>query len=138
MKKRRKKAKTYAALKRALDKAWSLLVRRGAADDMGGIARCCSCGVAATWESLQCGHFVSRVRLATRWENRNTAVQCARCNIFLRGNPVGFARYLERLYGPDIFAVLDDQSHQSVKFSRADLQAKIDETNEALKGLQRS
>ena len=134
---RKPKAKTYRTLKIALDKAWSRLVRRRAADDRG-IARCCSCGATALWKALQCGHFVSRVRLATRWLERNTAPQCVRCNIFLRGNPVGYARWLEREYGPGIFASLDEQSRQPVKFTRADLQAKLDETLKAIKELSQS
>ncbi len=137
MKKARKpKAKTYRTLKIALDRAWSRLVRLRAS--VNGRVACVSCRANLAVPDAQCGHFVSRVRLATRWEPRNCAPQCARCNIFLRGNPVGYARWLEQEYGSDVFAILDEQSRQSVKFTRADLQAKLDETLKALKLLSQS
>ena len=126
------KTKSYASLKRKLDKVFSEWIRRRYANS-SGIALCVSCGSVGHWKSMQCGHFVSRVRLATRWDGENCAVQCARCNIFLRGNAVGYARWLENRYGPDIFARLDDKSRQSVKFTRADLQAMIDNYAEKLK-----
>ena len=124
----------YATLKRKLDAVFSEWTRRRLAGP-GGVARCVSCGAVKRWQELQCGHFVSRVRLATRWEPQNCAPQCSRCNVLLRGNAIGYARWLENRYGPDIFAALDDRSRQPVKFSRADLQTMIEEYQEKLKGL---
>ena len=112
----KRKLKTYAALKRQLDQVFSEWIRRSA-----NITACCSCGAVKPWKELQCGHFVSRVRLATRWEPKNCAPQCGACNVLRRGNPIGYSQYLIRTYGPNIFAELDEQSRKPTKFSRSDL-----------------
>ncbi len=116
---------TYASLKKKLDQVFSIWVRRGAADHRG-MASCVSCGAVKRWQELQCGHFVSRIRLVTRWEPRNCAPQCGACNVLRRGNPIGFARYLLSTYGPDILDKLDEQSREPVTFSRSNLQDLID------------
>ena len=120
-----KKLQGYSTLKNKLDKVFSEYVRRRFADSRG-FAICVSCGKVSHWKSLHAGHFVSRVRLATRWDIENVNPQDPRCNIFLAGNAVGYARWLENRYGPSIFAALDERSRKSVKFSRSDLSAMIE------------
>lgn len=122
----KKRAASYASLKRRLDKVFSEYTRRRLAD-RDGMTRCISCGVSAHWKNLHAGHFVSRVRLATRWDIENVHAQCPRDNIFLNGNAVGYARGLENRYGPSIFATLDERSRRPTKFTRADLQAMIED-----------
>ena len=129
-----KKLQGYSTLKKKLDRIFSEWVRRRFADSRG-FAICVSCGKASHWKSLHAGHFVSRVRLATRWDPENVNPQCPRDNIFLAGNAVGYARWLENRYGPSIFAALDERSRRPMKFSRGDLQAMIEEYSEKLKGL---
>ncbi len=43
----------------------------------------------------QCGHFVSRTYLATRYDERNCRVQCVGCNVFGKGMTMVFANNLE-------------------------------------------
>lgn len=126
--------KSYAQLKRTLDKVFSEWTRRRFADHQG-LVSCVSCGARMPWKSIHAGHFVSRVRLATRWDPENVAPQDARCNIFLSGNAVGYARWLENRYGPSIFAALDERSRVPTKFTRADLQAMIDDFKQKLENL---
>jgi hypothetical protein len=124
------KSAGYATLKRKLDKVFSEYVRRRYAGG-GGLVSCVSCGVIKHWKEQQAGHFVSRVRLATRWDIENVNPQCGKCNVLLRGNAVGHARWLENRYGPDIFARLDERSRRTVKFDRGQLMTMI----ETYKGL---
>ena len=113
-------AKSYATLKRKLDKTFSEYIRRS------NPPICVSCGAAKeSWRDLQCGHFVSRVRLATRWDEINCHPQCSRCNVLLRGNAVGYSRFLEGKYGPQIFKDLDELSRKPTKYSSYDLQDMI-------------
>ena len=128
------KAKSYASLKRKLDATFSEYVRRRLTSAYGMVA-CVSCGMIQHWKKQQAGHFVSRVRLATRWDIENTNPQCSRCNVLLRGNAVGYARWLENRYGPSIFATLDERSRRPTKFTRADLQDMIDSFTEQLRRL---
>lgn len=113
--------KSYASLKRALDQTFSEWVRRS------NPPACVSCGAAKRWQELQCGHFVSRVRLATRWHEENCHPQCGACNVLRRGNPIGYARYLLKRYGPDILDRLDAESRKPVKFTRSDLAGMIED-----------
>ena len=129
-----KKLQGYSTLKTKLDKLVSEFVRRRFSGP-GGMVACVSCGRVKRWQEQQCGHFVSRVRLATRWDMENCNVQCSACNVLLRGNAVGYARWLENRYGPSIFAALDERSRRQVKFSRGDLQTMIEEYQTKLKGL---
>lgn len=118
------KGKSYATLKRKLDKVFSAYIRRRS--EVGGLVRCVSCGVERHWTEIQCGHFVSRVHLATRWDENNCWPQCPRCNVLLRGNPSGYARFLAQRFGESIFATLDEKKKKTVKYTRADLQDLID------------
>ena len=121
------KAKTYASLKEKLDGVFSEWTRRRFAANYGSV-RCVSCGtLKAHWKEIQAGHFVSRVRLATRWTPENVAPQCGACNVLRRGNYAAYSRWMENRYGPSIFATLDDASRKPTKFTRADLQQMIDD-----------
>lgn len=128
------KSAGYSTLKNKLDKVFSEYVRRRLAGPHGMVA-CVSCGRVKRWQEQQAGHFVSRVRLATRWDIENTNPQCSACNVLLRGNAVGYARWLENRYGPSIFATLDERSRRLVKFGRSDLQTMIDEFKRKLEEL---
>lgn len=133
-KKKPKKLQPYSTLKNKMDRLFSEFVRRRAADE-NGMVRCVCCRVLKPWKELQCGHFVTRGRLATRWDIENSNPQCGRCNVLLRGNAVGYARFLENRYGPSIFATLEERSRITTKFTRSDLQRMVEELVVKLKGL---
>ena len=115
---------SYATLKRKLDKVFSEWFRRRWADP-NGIVACVTCGNNMHWKNIQCGHFVSRSYLGTRWEPENCAPQCYACNYLRRGNYAEFAKWIIGRYGQSILDDLIALKHRPVKFSRADLQAKI-------------
>ena len=123
---RRKKGKTYASLKRELDRVFSEYIRQRDMRENNG-SRCFTCGlIPLSWRQLQCGHYVSRVHLSTRWNERNCAAQCYACNVLRRGNPAEFTLALQAKYGPGIIQELVDLKRLSVKFSRHELQGRID------------
>ena len=128
------KAKTYASLKKKLDGVFSEYTRRRFADGQG-MVRCVSCGTQKHWKELHAGHFVSRVRLATRFDERNTNPQCPSCNLFKQGNAIGYSRWLLNRYGQSVFAELDEKSRKPVKFTRSDLQAMIDQFTSKIRAM---
>lgn len=130
----RRKGKTYAQLKRELDAVVSQFVRRSAVD-ANGLVQCITCRKPYPVADIQCGHFISRVHLSSRWEARNLAPQCYACNVLRRGNVGEFALYLNQRYGPNIIAELVEKKRESIKFTRADLQAKIDHYKSRLETL---
>jgi hypothetical protein len=103
-----------------LDKVFSIYIRRRYA--INDIAKCVTCGKEDNWKSLQCGHFMSRKHLSTRWNEDNCQVQCAGCNVFRYGEQYLYSQYL----GDKLAQELYIESKQIRKFTDVELQEKID------------
>jgi len=59
---------------------------------------CITCG--APWEdNFQCGHFMSRRHLATRWIPINAHTQCPKCNLYGSWEQYAHGQAIDRLYG---------------------------------------
>ena len=48
---------------------------------------------------MDCGHFMGRTHMSTRWLLDNLGVQCLTCNRVDNGRPDKFAEYIDRTYG---------------------------------------
>jgi len=81
-----------------LDGEFSRFVRMSAADDNGYVF-CVTCRAPHHWKDVDCGHFIPRARMATRWDEANCAPQCKRCNYHRHGEPDLFRAALVRAYG---------------------------------------
>ena len=126
------KSKTYASLKNRLDRVFSRWTRLRFRNQAGGIP-CCSCGNVLPLESMQAGHFQKRHYLATRWHPENVAPQCVSCNVFRGGNYAAYAAWGVNRYGPDWPARMVSLSKETVKYSRSDLAAMIQDYETKLK-----
>ena len=51
---------------------------------------------------MDCGHFMGRTHMSTRWLLDNLGVQCLTCNRVDNGRPEKFAEYIDRTYGKDM------------------------------------
>lgn len=130
------KAKTLASLKKKLDALWSEYIRRK--DSVGGMATCVTCGAVKRWQEQQCGHFVSRVHLATRWLEQNTAVQCYACNVLRGGNFIEYAVWMEANWGWQAIRDLRELKHTNLKITRAGYEERIEEVKQKLAELDES
>lgn len=110
--------KTQAQLKKELDKIFSLYIRKIYP------AKCYTCGKTDT--ALQCGHFVLRQYLATRWHENNCRPQCAGCNIFGNGKPLDFEENLKKELGNEYVEKMKLLRHESLKLDRQWYQEKIE------------
>ena len=110
---------TKTALVKKLDTVFSIYIRRRYAID--DIAKCVTCGKEDHWKSLQCGHFMSRKHLSTRWDEDNCQVQCAGCNVFRYGEQYKFSLYL----GNNLAEQLHIKSKEVCKFTEVELQELI-------------
>lgn len=88
---------------------------------------CVTCGRVKPWAEMQCGHFVSRVHLGTRWHEKNCAPQCSTCNVLKRGNMAEYSLWVSRRYGTGIMQELIDLKNKSIKFDRSQLEGMIDD-----------
>jgi hypothetical protein len=97
---------TIAKLKKKLDTIYSRYIRAKFPK------KCYTCGYVG---NLQCGHFVSRQYLATRWEDDNCRPQCAMCNIWGRGMLLDFEENLKNELGDVRVEELKKSRHQIIK-----------------------
>ena len=101
------KGKSMAWYKKELDRVFSLYVRKIYPKV------CYTCGKQA--ERLQCGHYISRQYLATRWSIENCRPQCWGCNGYGKGQPLIFEEKLKAEYGNDFVEKLKASRHQIIK-----------------------
>jgi hypothetical protein len=120
-----KKPKTAAKLKIELDKVFSIYIRQKFP------ARCYTCGKTDT--ALQCGHFVSRQYLATRWHENNCRPQCIGCNMFGNGKPLDFEERLKSELGETYVEEMKKTRHQVLKLDRHWYTAEIEKYKSLIK-----
>jgi len=88
---------------RTLDKHFSLYIRKRDTQRFEGtFGYCCSCGRIITFTDCDCGHFISRDRIATRWDERNAHAQCRNCNRFRSGEQYAHGLYVANMYGQQV------------------------------------
>tara|TARA_R110002020_G_scaffold424388_2_gene633588 strand:- start:17713 stop:18120 length:408 start_codon:yes stop_codon:yes gene_type:complete len=117
--------KSISKLKKELDKWFSLYIRLRDATDEGAVI-CVTCNKVGHYKSgMQCGHFQSRRHHATRWNEKNCAVQCIGCNCFKQGEQFRFSIYIDSKYGEGAAEYLEGLARTTVKFSRIDYEEKI-------------
>ena len=109
-----------------VDRVFSLYIRLRDSDD-NGFVHCFTCGVRRHFREVDCGHFMSRACLSTRWnEHGNCEAQCKYCNGFRSGEQYQFAKNLDAKYGKGTADGLVRLSKQTTKYSTADLQEMYD------------
>lgn len=116
--------KSISKLKKELDKWFSLFIRlRDATNE--GLCQCFTCGKVAHYkDGMQCGHFMSRRHMATRFHELNQ-IQCIKCNMFEQGMQYAFGINLDSKYGEGTAEELQFLARTTIKLSRVDYEEKI-------------
>lgn len=105
----KKKVVTASSLRKKLDKVFSLYIRKR--DNY----TCFTCGKRLESRFAQCGHFVPRQYLATRYSEINCHCQCYACNVLYGGQPSAYATRLKEKYGGGIVENLESRRQQVIK-----------------------
>jgi hypothetical protein len=126
--------KSISKLKKELDKWFSLFIRLRFATKEG-LCQCVTCGKVSHYKKMQNGHFQSRRHHATRWNQKNCAVQCVGCNCFKQGEQFKFSLYLEGRYGEGTAKELEYLAKQITKISRSDYEENISYYKDLVKKL---
>lgn len=113
----KRKSRDQSQLKKELDRVFSLYIRQIYPKV------CYTCGRPA--ERLQCGHYISRQYLATRWSVENCRPQCWGCNGYGKGQPLIFEEKLKAEYGNDFVERMKASRHQIIKLDRPWYEEKI-------------
>lgn len=82
---------------------------------------CISCGRVKDISQADCGHFISRKNMATRFDERNCNAECRECNRFDNEHLVGYQQRLMRKIGESEFYNLLFLSHTIKKWDADEL-----------------
>ena len=117
------KIKKKPDLKAKLDKEFSLYIRLR--DSSGGYFKCISCNEIKPFEQADCGHYINRQHMSTRFDEMNCNAQCRKCNRFMEGNIQGYRQGLVAKYGEQRVLLLESKKNQTRKYSDFELQELI-------------
>lgn len=125
--KKKKPAKTSstANLKKKLDAVFSQYIRLRDMIPNTTVFRCISCGLIKPITQADCGHYINRQHMATRYSEINCNAQCRNCNRFDEGNMQGYRRGLVRKYGENQILILESMKYETRKYTAFEYEALI-------------
>lgn len=88
------KKKTLKYWKTKIDKVFHEYIRRRDADNNTGYCNCITCQKKIHFTESDAGHFISRGKLSTRYDERNVYSQCRKCNRFEYGRQYEYSLQL--------------------------------------------
>jgi len=118
------KKRKRSTIVKELDKVFSLYIRQRHAN-LDGFVDCITCQTSRHWKKMQCGHFMSRSKYATRWDDENCQVQCDGCNRWKQGEQYKFSKWLDENYHEGKADELVLKSNQTAKFTDYELEEMI-------------
>ena len=107
---KKKAPEKLSTITNRLDRLVSLIVRQRD-------KACVTCG---SLENPQCGHYVSRVFINTRFDLTNCHQQCSRCNVMHELDSVPYTRFIAGKYGDEYPLVLSEMAHRTKALKRQD------------------
>ena len=113
--------------KAKLDKVFSeyIRLRDTSGHSKDGYFKCISCGQIKPYSQADCGHYIGRQHMATRYNEINCNAQCRACNRFEEGNKAGYRRSLVQKYGEIKILMLEAAQKSTVKISGCEYEAMI-------------
>lgn len=118
------KVKKKPNLIKKLDKIFSLFIRYR--DTMpNGYFQCISCGQIKPFEQADCGHYINRQHMNTRFDEMNCNAQCRHCNRFMEGNIQDYRRRLVSRYGERSVLLLEAKKNVFKQFTDFELEERI-------------
>ena len=129
---KRRKLPSLRSLQKKADIAFAKYIRnrqdghQGISSIDGLWCHCVTCKAFVLRSETDCGHFWKRQYLGTRYDERNCARQCRKCNRFQGGRQAEFAAYIIKTYGPEVFDEMERKHREIIKPTREWYQAVID------------
>lgn len=96
-----RQSKNKSLARKKSDKYFSKYIRKKYAKFNGSI-QCITCGNWKHWKKMHCGHWRRRGLEPTRYDERNVAPQCVKCNHFRSGEPERFEEAIRIKYGKEV------------------------------------
>lgn len=123
---KKKKKESLSTITNRLDRLVSKIVR----------LRDGKCVICGSVQNPQCGHFISRMFIATRFDLSNCHQQCSGCNMTHEVDPVPYTLFIQREYGSEYPATLSALAHQTKVLKRAERLELEEELKEELRKLE--
>ena len=111
-----------AKTKAKLDSIFSTYIRLKGSNEEGW-GECFTCGRLRHYKEVDCGHFITRAKLATRWDEINVAFQCKQCNM-TGGQQYVFGKKLDEIHGEGTAQAILLKSNQNKKWTVEELEEK--------------
>lgn len=122
----RPKKPSTAALVKKLDRVFSEYIRLRDSRPFGfKYFRCISCGMVKPYDQMDCGHFVGRTHMATRFDEENCNGECRACNRFSPDHIIYYQRNLEMKIGRDRVELLLARGKATKKYTAWELEILI-------------
>lgn len=116
---------SLSGLKRKAWDAFSKWIRQRDADETGH-AKCCTCPEIRHWKGMDAGHFESRLKENTLFDEQNVHAQCKGCNMPPNnGRRIEYAEFLDEKYGAGTAKGITARAYRR-KLERDELLAIID------------
>lgn len=128
-------SKTKSLAKKKADTYFSDYIRKRDTD-YRGYGQCITCGQWKPYEKLDCGHFISRGRAATRYDEKNANGQCSHCNRFKSGRQYEHGRAIDDKYGVGTADKLLQKSKMKCKRTKSDYEWLAKEYKDKIKELE--
>lgn len=133
-KKRSKVSTGRSSLVKKLDKVFALYIRLR--DVMpSGYGKCISCGKIKPYGELDCGHFYSRINMATRFDEDNCSAECRGCNRVSADHLIFYQENLIKKIGVARFSTLQSRAHSIKKWEDYELEEMIKKYTKEVKRL---
>ncbi len=115
-------SKTRSGALRRADRWFSKYIRLRDASP-GGEVECITCGKKSHWRRAHAGHFVSRRKMSTRFEEHNASAQCPRCNLWGAGEQYRHGLAIDAKFGKGTAQRLNRRGNDIVKMGKMELDA---------------
>lgn len=120
-----KKTSTSSSLKNKLDAVFSRYIRLRDMIPGTTVFRCISCGMIKPITVADCGHYINRKHMSTRFSEINCNAQCRSCNRFDEGNMPGYRKGLIKKYGEQRVVLLEAQKNETRQYTAFEYEALI-------------
>lgn len=108
-------------IKKEADKWFSKFIRLR--DSINGVrGQCITCGKTNDIKKMDCGHYMKRQHMATRYDEKNCNLQCKRCNAFEQGANEIYKKRIDKKYGAGTSDMLELKARTTYKISNSELE----------------
>ena len=120
----RTKEKSLSVLISELDGHFSRFIRKR--DTVNGVIKCFTCGTKISFTEAQCGHFIDRDQMPTRYDEHNCHAVCEECNCYDPHHKAVYHGRMLQKYGQEEINRLDRKSKGLQKFFKFEIEDLIE------------